>query len=242
MQSLWEKIRLNTLAGVHSLLDRATEAQSVEVVRQMVRDLESSMRAVESDANEAKGEIRTLTRTIREKRERSVVLTAAIDEILSPDDPEGDANDHAAVAKQVELTNVTVALRELENEFVEAKKVSVEIEEALQLLEARHAEMVGKLDTLERAERKSRAKETAADALSKAREALGSGADKSVDSIVAKINRRADTADAAFEREKGKLGQASGQNEAIADAHRAIAKRKAELAAKASQPVGVAVS
>lgn len=233
--NLLEKFRTGALALMHVGADRLLAINSVETARQIIRDLEADMREVEGEANEASGMVRTLKRQIVDKRADADHLQEVIDEILTNDDL---ADDPTATPKQVKLTGVKKALAGLGKDLEDAEKVSVQAEEALQTLESLHEQAMAKLDDLDRVERRKSVKQTAAKAIERTHAALNSGVDKTVDGFIARAVREADTADVAYERATAKLGEVTGQNEAIADARREIAKRKAELGMKAKQPVG----
>lgn len=224
--TLWQKIRLGSLAEAHKIADRAIAANSVEAARQMVRDLETATKGVESDANAATGETRTIKRTIQEKEARVRVLDTAITKILTDDKTE---NDIAATAKQIELTAITKSLEENRVELAEATKVATELENALKILNMRHTDMLSKLDTLQRNDHAAHAEETAADALRHSREVLESGAGQSVDNLIGKVAARRDVAQVGFEREVRRLNTATDQDEAIAEAKAEIERRRATL-------------
>lgn len=229
MQSLWEKIRTGSLALAHSLADRANEAQGVEYVKQLIRDIESAKVSVESDANEADGAVRNLRRKIRDAEERAKTLDQQIHEILTDRISE---NNKDALPYQVELDGINDELLPgFKAELEEALSVSGELESVVTILEARHREMMVKLDKLERTEKRASGKNTAAEALRKSREILESGAGRSVDSMIGKMSKDADTAAAAFDRERKKIGDVAGQDKAIGLAQSRLAQRLANLEA-----------
>lgn len=226
MVGIFQKLRTIVLSNIHSLLDKTIDMNSVEAVKQHVRDLENALTELENGAAEAAGYVRTLSREKIELVERTVRLDKTIDLILSDSDP---ANDHLATAKQVELDGVNERVARVGQELSDNKNTAKKLDEAVSALKTKHAAMVRQIQTLESMSRGNKAKRDAAEAMGRVREMVRAGEDVSVDSVISRMKREGDVADEKFERAMGDMSEATGKNVAIAEAQAKIEERRKRL-------------
>jgi len=97
-------------------------------------------------------------------------------------------------------------------------------------LEEARQNMVEQLQRLEAMDRAAKAKESAVEAMRQAGRLASAGGDASIDAVADRIQRRADVADARFERAMGEMSSQVEQDVVIAQAEARLAQRKARLA------------
>lgn len=226
MAGVIEKSRIIFLSKVHGLLDKAIDLDSVGAVRQYVRDLEDALEELLDAAVEASGHERSVRREARDLQTKVNELNGNIDFILGDDKPE---NDHLATPLEARLIALEQQLTTREEEIVAAEATAKALTEAASNLKTKYEHMVGQLHGLEATERATRAKEQAAKAMKQAGRIAGSGAEVSVDDVSARIQRRADVADARFERAMGEMTDRVEKDVVLAQAEARLATRKARL-------------
>lgn len=226
MAGIFQKLRTIVLSNIHSLLDKTIDLNSVEAVKQHVRDLEDALKDLENGAAEAAGYVRTLNRENVEMVEKAVRLDRTIEVILCDDNPE---NDHLATAKQVELDGLNERITQVGQELAENKNTAKNLDEAVSALKSKHAAMVRQIQTLESMSRSNKAKKDAAEAMGRVREMVRAGEDVSVDSVISRMKREGDVANEKFERAMGEMSETTGKDAAIAEAQAKIAERRKRL-------------
>lgn len=97
MASLFEKINTLISANLHSIVDRALEANSVSVMDQYIRDVERNLEALEDSAATVGGTVRTLKRKYEEFAASAEKLDRDIDTLIVR------GKDDLAAAAQAEL-------------------------------------------------------------------------------------------------------------------------------------------
>lgn len=229
MASLFAKARLVVLSTAHSLLDKAVDLNSIQAVRQYVRDLEEALEDLESAAASAAGHVRTVTRQHEKLQTQVSELSENIDFIVSNKD---ESDNHLALKLEVRLGNLQNELKSVEAELSSANQTAQALNEATSRLRTKHESTVGQLRRLEALDRTAKAKEGAADAL----RAVGrvSGAEVSVDDVTERIQSRADVADEKFARAMGGLADTVDQDVAVAQAAARLAARKQRLAGEST--------
>lgn len=229
MAGLFSKARTLVMGNLHALLDKAIDLNSVEAVKQHIRDLEEALEDLQDSAATAAGAVRTAQRETQALEAQMRELDRCIEILLSDDDA---TNDNQALPLQARLDGLTDRLTAKRSEFVAAQTAAAQLGDAAAQLRAKHASMVEQVNTLEAMERGAKAKEQAADAIRAAGRVAGNGTDASVDNIRERIQRRSDVSDEKFARAMGDLGAATGKDVALATAAARLAERKAALAAK----------
>jgi phage shock protein A len=227
MASLFEKARIAALAAAHKLMDKVVDLNSVEAVKQYVRDVENALEDLEDASATAAGHVRSVQRDAEQIRSQAKELNQNIDFILSDKKPE---NDHLATPLEARLIGLEQRLTTKDEEIITGQKTAQALSEAVSTLRTRYQNMVQQIQRLEAMDRTTKAKESAVHAIKQAGQIASAGSDVSIDAVADRIQRRADVADARFERA---LGEMSGQVEkdvVIAQAQARLEARKARLA------------
>lgn len=233
MATLFAKARILLLSNIHSLLDKAIDLNSVEAVKQGIRDLETALNKAEDELAASEGEVSVLKQDVAALETKISTTNANIDLILTDGD---DSNDHVALKLQKELNADEAALTGKKTELTEAEQVHTALSTAVESIRARHENLVSTVAALENQERAAKAKDRAAESLRAINSIANAGSTVSVDNIQERMRRDAATADAKLTRELGKVKK---PDDTVADikAKQALAERKARLAgtvAKAS--------
>jgi phage shock protein A len=227
MASLFEKARIAALATAHKLMDKVVDLNSVEAVKQYVRDVENALEDLEDASATAAGHVRSVQRDAEQIRSQAKELNQNIDFILSDKKPE---NDHLATPLEARLIGLEQRLTTKDEEITTGQKTAQALSEAVSTLRTRYQNMVQQIQRLEAMDRATKAKESAVQAIKQAGQIASAGSDVSIDAVADRIQRRADVADARFERA---LGEMSGQVEkdvVIAQAQARLEARKARMA------------
>lgn len=224
--TLFGKARLAVLSVAHSLLDKAINLDSVEAVKQLVRDLEVSIAQIQTALAEARGAVVTATREKNRYTTDNARLDKQIDGILGDDDPN---NDHLATSLQAKFNSNEQLITAKQDEINASAATVQALEEVFSQLEAKHTAMVAQIQRLDSLQKQSRAKESAAAAITAAGQISGQGADIGVDNIAAGIERKADVADQKLKAAMGTFGNATDRDEQLAGVAAALAARKSRL-------------
>jgi phage shock protein A len=233
MAGLLSKIRIAVLSNANALVDRMIDLNSVEAVKQYIRDLEASLSELRESAAVATGSVTTTKRDLDKLQASADELDHNIDFILTDAD---DSNDHLATSLQVRLTAIQSDIAAKQEELEAAETTAQSLGEAAQTLGAKHAEMLSNLTRLQAQDRSAKAKKKAADALEAAGQSMSSGADASVDDVAAGIQRESDVQDARLAQAMGTFESGVDNDVAFAQANAALAERKARLKAGAAAP------
>lgn len=212
MASLMDKLRTFTLSNLHSLLDAAIDLNSVEAVKQRVRDIEDQHRNLLQALAGAKGNRSAVQSQTTAIKARIVELGENIETLLGDDDP---SNDHYADPFAEQMGDAESELETTQDEFEAANAEVAALERAEGQLKSKVSQLHTRLRELASLERQARAKQGAAGALNAATEALGSGPDASVDSIERRLRAEAGTADAALGQAMEGLNGAGGAEAAL---------------------------
>lgn len=231
MASILDKLRNFTLSNLHSLLDAAIDLNSVEAIKQHVRDLETAHRDMLAALAGAKGNVSALTAQSLALQNRIIDLTRKIEILLGDDD---ESNDHFADPFGEQIGDSEEELGVLDGEIEGARAQVAALENAEGQIASKVQQMHGELRRLSSMERAAAAKEKAAGALGAASAALSSGVDGSVDSVKARLQQRSGTADAAFQQATDGLDGAGGAEAAVrrAEGNSRVAAIRARLAAQ----------
>jgi phage shock protein A len=232
MASLFQKARIAALSTAHALMDKVVDLNSIGAVKQYVRDLENSLEDLEDASAAAAGHVRTVQRDADQLQSQVKELNQNIDFILGDNKPE---NDYLATPLEARLIGLEQRMGTQDEEIATGQKTAQALAEAVSTLQTRYQNMVQQVQRLEAMDKATKAKESAVEAIRQAGQIASTGSDVSIDAVADRIQRRADVADARFERA---LGDMSGQVEkdvVIAQAQARLEARKARLALPASE-------
>ena len=231
MASLFQKARIAALSAAHGLMDKVIDLNSIGAVKQYVRDLESGLEDLEDASAVAAGHVRTVQREADQLKSQINELNTNIDFILGDNKPE---NDYLAPPLEARLIGLEQRMSTTDEELDSAQKTSKALVEAAAALRAKHQGMVSQIQRLEAMDIAAKAKEKAADAIQQAGKIASSGGDVSIDAVSDRIQRRADVADARFERALGDMTDTVEKDVVVAQAQARLEARKAKLAAQAA--------
>lgn len=226
MTSLFGKLRGVVLGNAHSVLDLVIDMNSIAVVKQYIRDLETARTGIATQAAVAKGRVTTITVDITNKSKEVAEAKENIDLLISDDDPTNDTN---AVTIQLQVDELELQIETLKGDLETAETLSANMTETLKKIDQKHTEMMGQVRTLEQQEATANASELAASAIETAGKLSNFDSGASVDNLQERIRARKATADARLEQALGDVSGSTENSVALARAKKAIEERKAAL-------------
>jgi len=227
MASLFQKARIAALSTAHALMDKVVDINSIGAVKQYVRDLENALEDLQDASAIAAGHVRTVQRDVEQLRFQVKELNQNIDFILSDNKPE---NDYLATPLEARLIGLEQRLTTKDEEIATGQKTSQALSEAVSTLQTRYQNMVQQVQRLEAMDKATKAKENAVEAIRQAGQIASAGSDVSIDAVADRIQRRADVADARFERVMGEMSGQVEKDVVMAQAQARLEARKARLA------------
>ena len=240
-ESLLSRLRINLMASANALVSQVEDAQSVEVQKQRVRDLENNIDAFKKLMAEQSAECRLLGQELKAKNARAEYLRNFIDAILNDGN---DANDDLALDPQIELTELTaegtggIALAQAD--FNSANGAFSQLSVLLGQVTASHRKANQTLERMERTERMASAKENAASVLTEAAKLAGSAQSSSVDDSARRLRKREMVADEMLKQATQDAGAVVSNDESRMMAEAALRKRRDELSQTKAQTASAA--
>jgi phage shock protein A len=227
MASLFQKARIAALSAAHALMDKIVDLNSIGAVKQYVRDLENALEELEDAAAVAAGHVRTVQRDADQIRYQMKELNQNIDFILTDNKPE---NDSLATPLEARLIGLEQRITTKDEEITNGQATAKALGEAVTTLRTRYQNMVQQVQRLEALDQAARAKENAVQAIRQAGQIASTGSDVSIDAVSDRIQRRADIADAKFDRALGEMNDTVEKDVVISQAQARLEARKARLA------------
>ena len=227
MAGLFQKARIAALSAAHALMDKVVDLNSIGAVKQYVRDLENALEDLEDASAAAAGQVRTVQRDAEQITYQIKELNQNIDFILSDNKPD---NDYLATPLEARLIGLEQRMSTKGEEITTGQKTSQALVEAVSTLRTRYQNMVQQVLRLEAMDKATKAKENAVQAIRQAGQITSAGSDVSIDAVADRIQRRADVADARFERVMGEMTDQVQKDVVIAQAQARLEQRKARLA------------
>jgi phage shock protein A len=227
MASLFQKARIAALSAAHSLMDKVVDLNSIGAVKQYVRDLENSLEDLEDASAAAAGHVRSVQRDADQVQSQIKELNQNIDFIISDNKPE---NDYLATPLEARLIGLEQRATTQNEEIATGQKTAQALAEASSTLRARYQNMVQQVQRLEAMDKATKAKESAVEAIRQAGQIAATGSDVSIDAVADRIQRKADVADARFERVMGDMNDQVQKDVVVAQAQARLEARKARLA------------
>lgn len=194
------KVRAVTLGAAHDLLDKTIDMNSPSVLRQYVRDLEAAIDKMKSESAVQDGQLRTMQREQSDLQAKVETDKATITKLLAS----ADAN-----AKAIAQSKAAIVLRdqqhlsEIAGNILSQQNIATSMKQAVTSLETKHETMVSRVRELERLDRDTKAKESAASAISNAGKIAGDIDNPSIDDLQDRMHRRNDVASAKFDQAMG---------------------------------------
>lgn len=232
MTSLASKTRALVLGNLHALLNRAIDANSIPVLEQYLRDLGNANADLADAAAGAQTDVSMTQGKINLILTKQTETQHNLDLILMDDDTANDETLGVPLQARIQaFDQQLISLREqLEGEQETAQSLAT----AAQQLSMKYQTMADDLNRLRSLEKKAAGEERAAEAITSAAAVAGTDAADRVDSVEERLRRREGIADARLKRAMGGLTDAVDVGVVTVQAKDAIAKRRAELAAKKS--------
>ena len=197
-QSLFQKIDTLIKANLHAMVDRALDANSVEVLDQYIRQAEDNLDDLEDALVTVKGQVKTLQRKYETFQAEAEALDRDIDRLL------GLGKEDLAMAAQSQYNTKADLAEEYRQQYERQKAEADKLAEGRLKLEARlrtiKQEREHVLGLLELA----KSKEIAAKSM-KSLDALEGVGDSDISRVADKIRERLDRADAEVEMRAGRL-------------------------------------
>ena len=225
MATLLQKVRTAVLATAHKLVDAVIDLNSIEAVKQHIRDLGQAKDDLNHEAAVARGNVRTLSRRKSALEGKIESKNEDLDFILTDGD---DSNDHVGLKLEMAISEYETELVLLTEEILAAEETVTTLEEQAANVEAKYAHMVGQLRKLESLERTARAKEKATRAIKMAG-AMSDPTGVDIDNVAEDIQARADVADAEFKKTIDNVDTKIEKDVALARAKKRLEERKARL-------------
>lgn len=200
MATFLSKLRVVTLGTAHDLLNQVIDSNSPSAMRQYVRDLESAIDKLKTEAATQDGQIRILNREKSELDSKIATDKQTISKLMVSTQPN---------AKEIAKGKAAVVIQNQKQSDQYVQDIQVQTEAAAKLnativtLDNKHTLMVSRVRELERLDRDSKAKESAASALKNAGSLIDSGNDISIDDVENKMRSRNDVASAKFDQALG---------------------------------------
>jgi phage shock protein A len=197
-QSIFQKVQTLISANLHSMVDRALDANSVAVLDEYIRQAETNLDDLEDALVTVKGQVKTLKRKHEAFQAEAEALDADIDRLLKL------GKDDLAVAAQSQYNSKADLAEEYRQQYQRQKVEADKLAEARLKLEARlrtiRHEREHVLGLLELA----KTKEVAARSM-KSLSALEGVGDSDIARVADKIRARLDRADAEIEMRADRL-------------------------------------
>jgi len=213
MSGIFEKARLITLGNIHDLLDKAIDMNSPSMIRQQVRDLEDAEQKMAASKAEQAGALRTMAREKSDLDGKIATYKHDIASLLATDPNSTVARSKAALVLQLQQQSESRAAS-----IVDQQKLVDSMTTALQNVDAQHTMLVARLRELERLDRETKAKNSAAAAMEQFKSVSGSVNNASVDNVEDRMRRKNDAASARFDQAVSDLPSQPETNSADVDA------------------------
>jgi phage shock protein A len=193
---LFSKISVVARAHANEVVDKVIDMNSIPVVTQYIRDLETNLSDLKHQAAVAAANVTTLTN-------QQTGLLNSVAQNKARAKAFKDQGDEANARKVVETTIVPLQAQAdaLTPQIATAKDASQHLDAAVAQVQTRHDSMVQQLRTLQTKDRSAHAMEGATKAMKAAAGVVSNlDASQSVDNLASRIDARNDVANEEFNR------------------------------------------
>jgi len=222
MASLLEKINTLINANLHSVVDRALEANSVKVMDEYIRQAERNLEALEDSAATVGGTVRTLKRKYEEFAAAAEKLDRDIDTLILR------GKDELAAAAQTELNTKQELAQEYYEQWQEQEKQYQTMLKMRMQLEAKMTTIKQEREhlrsLLELAEAKKVTHQT-----KQSLDGLANTSDAEINSMPEKIRTRLDREDARLEMATANVSDQIDQAVRSGEVERQLEERRRRL-------------
>lgn len=222
MASLLEKVSTLISANLHYMVDQALKTNSLAVIDQYIRQVETNLADLEDAAATVGGEVKTIQRRLGDQQQRETEIDQAIDAFLM------EGNEAAAVAAQSRLNSVQRLIETYQEQVERQQSEFKKLLDAKVKLEARLATMKGEREELQALLELAKSKETTVKAMKSLDDLMGSG-DSDIKGIAESIYARLDRATTASELRASSLDEQMDQVLESSALKAQLAERKKKL-------------
>ncbi|MCC6170161.1 MAG: PspA/IM30 family protein [Caldilineaceae bacterium] len=222
MASLLEKVSTLISANLHYMVDQALKTNSVAVIDQYIRQVESNLEDLEEAAAAVGGEVKSIKRRLDDHGQKMAEMDRAVDAFLT------EGNETAAVAVQSRFNSTkrlvetyTEQLARQETEFKKLLDAKVKLEARLQTMKQEREELQALLEL-------AKSKEVTVRAMKSLDDLMGSG-DADIKRIAQSIHERLDRASTASEMRAASLDEQMDQVLERSTLDAQLAERKKRL-------------
>lgn len=200
MASLLEKVSTLISANLHYMVDQALKTNSLAVIDQYIRQVETNLEDLEDAAATVGGEVKTLQRKVNEYEQKAFELDRAIDAFLV------EGNETSAAAAQSKLNSTRRLVETYQEQTKRQDEEFRKLLDAKVKLEARLSTMKQEREELQALLELAKSKETTVKAMKSLDDLMGSG-DSDISGIAESIYRRLDRASTASEMRAASLDE-----------------------------------
>lgn len=219
-QGIFAKVRVLSLASIHSILDAGIDVMSVSALKVHIRDLEDARANMRGTLAEANFDLEKQQTDVTKLETEDAALVKSIKNLTSGANGIVTVNQKAAEELAGKLVRVRDQLPKERNEVVTAQKTVDGYRKVVTALVAKEGSMKASLANLETQEASAKAQDKAAAAIEAAAGALSG---PSVDNLADKIGKK-------HARATARLDAAMGQVESPAETTESDARARALLA------------
>jgi phage shock protein A len=193
--SLFAKISLVTRAHANDLVDKVIDENSIPVVTQTIRDLETNLADMKHQAAVAAANVTTVT-----NQQTNLLNTIATDKLKAKAFKDA-GNADAAKSLINTIVDLQAEADALTPQIATAKEASQHLDAATTQVQGRHDQLVRQLHTLQTQDRVSTAQAGATKSMKAAASVISNlDANNSVDNLAARIQAKADVNNEEFNR------------------------------------------
>jgi phage shock protein A len=204
MASLLEKVSTLISANLHYMVDQALKSNSLAVIDQYVRQVESNLEDLEEAAAAVGGEVKSIKRRLDDHEQKQAEMDRAIDAFLM------EGNESAAVAVQSRYNSTKRLVETYKEQLVRQEEEFKKLLDAKVKLEARLQTMKQEREELQALLELAKSKETTVKAMKSLDDLMGSG-DADIKRIAQSIHDRLDRASTASEMRAASLDEQMDQ-------------------------------
>jgi phage shock protein A len=222
MASLLEKVSTLISANLHYMIDQALQTNSLAVIDQYIRQVQSNLEDLEEAAAAVGGEVKSIKRRLDDHEQKLVEMDRAIDAFLM------EGNESSAVAVQSRYNSTKRLVDTYQDQLARQQVEFSKLLDAKVKLEARLSTMRSEREELQALLELAKSKETTVKAMKSLDDFMGSG-DADIRRIADSVYSRLDKASAASEMRATSLDDQMDQVLERSALNSQLAERKAKL-------------
>lgn len=201
MSGLLAKLRVTILGNAHELLDKTIDLNSIPVLKQYVRDLETAIEKLKGEVANQDGTVIGLQREIATLNANIINETTTIQKILSSAIP----NQNLAREKGTRVVGWKNELTSKTTELEQAQQMAQQLHTVMSNMNIKHTEILGRVKSLESTQAQTKAMKASVSATEAAGKLVNNGIDSSIDDVSARLMHEHDVATAQFNQTIGSI-------------------------------------